>query len=100
MYLGRAEIRTMFSILTTNGKLIRAHSHLQNDDEILLPPGILLKVTGSLNLNNAAHVIYLREIEPPCPRLAKPFDLRQINKTLLSGQANATSSTGKSITSV
>jgi hypothetical protein len=94
MYLGRADTRTMFSILTTNGKLIRAHSHLQNDDEILL------KVTGSLNLNNGTPVIYLREIEPPRSRLAKPFDLRQINETSLSGQANATSNRGKSITLV
>jgi hypothetical protein len=64
MYLGRAETRTMFAIETKNGKLIRAHSHLQNDDEILLPPGIVLKVTGSLKHTDGLHIIYLREIEP------------------------------------
>ena len=110
MYLGRADARTIFSIQTRNGKLIRAHSHLQNDDEILLLPGIFLKVTGSLNLDNGVHIVYLYEIAPPCSRLAEPFDLRQMKETsplrqpfsthqVLFGANNA-SKTGKFITSV
>ncbi|CAF4324889.1 unnamed protein product, partial [Adineta steineri] len=91
MYFGRANTRTIFSIQTKNGKLIRAHSHLQNDDEILLLPGTLLKVTGSLNLTNGVHVIYLREIAPPCSRLAEPFDQRHSSSTqqFLFGTNNA-----------
>ena len=64
MYLGRAETRTMFAIETNNGKLIRAHSHMQNDDEILLLPGIRLTMMGSVRHTDGTHIIHLREIEP------------------------------------
>ncbi|CAF1504766.1 unnamed protein product [Adineta ricciae] len=62
MYLGRVPTQTVFAIETNNGKLIRAHSHLQNDDEILLPPGIRLIVTRISNQSNGIHIIYLRDI--------------------------------------
>jgi hypothetical protein len=64
MLLVRAKTRTMFAIETKNGKIIRAHSHLQNHEEILLLPGIVLQVTGSLKGIGGVHTIYLREIEP------------------------------------
>ncbi|CAF1429929.1 unnamed protein product [Adineta steineri] len=101
MYLGRVDTRTILSIQTKNGKLIRAHSHFQNDDEIVLLPGIFLKVTGSLNLTNGVHVVYLREIAPPSSRLAEPFDLRHSSSTqqYLFGANNA-SKIGKFITSM
>ncbi|CAF0817171.1 unnamed protein product [Adineta steineri] len=79
MYLGREKAQTIFAIETKNGKLIREHSHLKNDDEILLLPGILLKVTGSCKPTDGIQIIYLREIEPPSTRLTKPFHIQQMN---------------------
>jgi hypothetical protein len=100
MYLGRAETRTMFSIETKNGRLIHDHSHLRNDDEILLPPGIVLKVLRSVNPTDGVHIIYLREIESSCSRFANSFNLPQMNETWSIHQGlygtNATSNTGKS----
>jgi hypothetical protein len=71
----------MFSIETDKGKSIRAHSYFENEDEILLPPGIYLKVIGSLTTNDGLNIIQLREIPPPHEMLVKPSD---INKTKLS----------------
>lgn len=63
MYLGRAEKRTIFAIESKSGKPIRAHSHLQNDDEFLFLPGIRLRVMGSIRQPDGTHVIRVREIE-------------------------------------
>ncbi|CAF1370341.1 unnamed protein product [Adineta steineri] len=81
-YLGKSGSRTMFSIQTNSGKLIRAHSYFDNEDEILLPPGIYLKVVGSLNSGNGLHIIHLQEIEPPHKMLADPFDLSKLKHAL------------------
>ncbi|CAF0920755.1 unnamed protein product [Adineta ricciae] len=62
MYLGREKIQTIFEIETKYGKPIREYSHLQNDDEILLLPGINLKVIGSSKHSDGFHIIHLREI--------------------------------------
>ena len=43
-YAGTSGTRTMFSIESDNGKLIRSHSYFKHEDEILLPPGIYLEV--------------------------------------------------------
>ncbi|CAF1690120.1 unnamed protein product, partial [Adineta ricciae] len=43
-YAGTSGARTMFSIESNRGKLIREHSYFQHEDEILLPPGIYLEV--------------------------------------------------------
>ncbi|CAF0736360.1 unnamed protein product [Adineta steineri] len=86
MYLGRENIQTIFSIETKNGKLIRAHSHLQNDDEILLLPGTYLKVIGSSNPSNGVYIISLREIPSNSLKLAKPCDLTSTNELPLSRQ--------------
>ncbi|CAF1465618.1 unnamed protein product [Adineta steineri] len=86
MYLGRENIQTIFSIETKNGKLLRAHSHLQNDDEILLLPGTCLKVIGSSNPSNGVYIISLREIPSNSLKLAKPFDLTSTNELPLSPQ--------------
>ncbi|CAF4999664.1 unnamed protein product, partial [Rotaria sp. Silwood1] len=37
-YLGKTGTGTIFSIQTSSGKDIRAHSYFDNEDEILLPP--------------------------------------------------------------
>ncbi|CAF4862225.1 unnamed protein product, partial [Rotaria sp. Silwood1] len=81
-YLGKSGARTMFSIQTSSGKDIRAHSYFENEDEILLPPGIYLKVIDSLDPAEDLHIIQLREISPPYQMIAEPFDLTQLKQTL------------------
>ncbi|CAF1227087.1 unnamed protein product [Adineta steineri] len=81
-YLGKSGTRTIFSIQTNSGKLIRAHSYFDNEDEILLPPGIYLKVVGCLNPATDLHIIHLQEIEPPYKMLADPFDLSELKHAL------------------
>jgi len=81
-YLGKSGTRTMFSIQTNKGKHIRAHSYFENEDEILLPPGIYLKVIDILNPAEDLHIIQLREIPSPYQMLTEPFDLSQMNQTL------------------
>ncbi|CAF0902676.1 unnamed protein product [Adineta steineri] len=81
-YLGKSGTRTIFSIQTNRGKLIRAHSYFDNEDEILLPPGIYLKVVGCLNPATDLHIIHLQEIEPPYKMLADPFDLSELKHAL------------------
>jgi hypothetical protein len=80
--LGKSGTRTIFSIQTNSGKLIRAHSYFENEDEILLPPGIFLKVVDTLSTADGLHIIHLREIPAPHPMLAEPFDLSQMKKAL------------------
>jgi hypothetical protein len=80
--LGKSGTRTIFSIQTNSGKLISAHSYFETENEILLPPGIYLKVIGRLNPADGLHIIHLQEIPPPCQMLAKPFDLGQLNQAL------------------
>ncbi len=80
--MGKSGTRTIFSIQTDSAKLIRAHSYFENENEILLPPGIYLKVVGSLSSADGLHIIHLREIPPPFPLLAEPFDLSQLEKSL------------------
>ncbi|CAF1452521.1 unnamed protein product [Adineta steineri] len=79
-YLGKSGTRTIFSIQTNSGKLICAHSYFDNEDEILLPPGIYLKVVDSLNPADGLHIIHLQEIEPPHKMLADPFDLSDLEQ--------------------
>ncbi|CAF1380660.1 unnamed protein product [Adineta steineri] len=62
MYLGREKVQTIFQIKTRNGKSIREHSHLENDKEILLLPGIVLKVMGTSKQGDGIHIIHLHEI--------------------------------------
>jgi hypothetical protein len=81
-YLGKTGTRTIFSVQTSSGKNIRAHSYFENEDEILLPPGIYLKVIDSLNPAEGLHIIHLQEIPPPHPLLAEPFDLSKMKQVL------------------
>ena len=81
-YLGKSGPRTIFSILTNSGKDIRAHSYFENEDEVLLPPGIYLEVIGRLNPAAGLYIIQLREIPPLYPMLAEPFDLSQTKYAL------------------
>jgi hypothetical protein len=79
-YLGKSGARTMFSIQTNSGRDIRAHSYFENEDEIVLPPGLYFRVIGCLSPAEGLHVIQLREIAPPYPMLAEPFDRSQVKK--------------------
>ncbi|CAF1028662.1 unnamed protein product [Rotaria sp. Silwood1] len=81
-YVGKSGTRTIFSIQTSSGKNIQVHSYFENEDEILLPPGIYLKVIGSLKPAEGLHIVQLREIPPPYQMLAEPFDLSQLKKAL------------------
>ena len=57
---------------------ISAHSYFDNEGEILLPPGIYLKVMDSVSRPDGLHIIHLREIPPPFKMLDNPFDLSQL----------------------
>ena len=81
-YLGKSGARTIFSIQTNSGKHIRAHSYFENEDEILLPPGIYLRVIDVLSPADSLHIIQLREIPVPHEMLAKPFDLGKLEAEL------------------
>jgi hypothetical protein len=72
----------MFSIETNSGKLIRGHSYFQHEDEILLPPGRYFRVIDKSSPAQGLHIIHLREIQPPHPMLADPFDLSELKHTL------------------
>jgi hypothetical protein len=81
-YAGPSGPRTMFSIETNSGKLIRGHSYFQQEDEILLPPGIYLKVIDKFSSADGLHIIHLRETTSPYKMLADPFDLSQLKQAL------------------
>jgi hypothetical protein len=72
----------MFSIESSNGKLIRSHSYYKHEDEILLPPGIYLEVLDKFSSADGLNIIHLREISPPYKTLADPFDLNQLKQVL------------------
>jgi hypothetical protein len=72
----------MFSIETNNGKLIRPHSYFQQEDEILLPPGIYLQVIDKFSSADGLNIIHLQETSPPYKTLADPFDLSQVKQAL------------------
>lgn len=74
--------RTIFSIESSSGKEIRAHSYFDNDEEILLPPGLYFRVIDCQNPTEDLCFIQIREIPPPYRMLAEPFDLSQMKKEL------------------
>ncbi|CAF1370890.1 unnamed protein product [Rotaria sp. Silwood1] len=84
----------MFSIQTTSGKCIKAHSYFQQEDEILLAPGRYFEVIDKLSSADGLHIIHIREISPPYQMLTDPFDLSQLKKAL--PQSNPVSTFGKS----
>jgi hypothetical protein len=80
--VGTSGPRTIFSIESSSGKSIRGISYFQHEDEILLPPGRYLKVIDKSSPAPNLHIIHLREIQPPHPMLADPFDLSELQQTL------------------
>ena len=85
----------MFSIETNNGKLIRPYSYFQQEDEILLPPGIYLQVIDKFSSADGLNIIQLQEIPPPYKTLADPFDLSQLERALPQPQSSAPTSSSQ-----
>ena len=80
--MGTTGERTIFSIQTSSGKSIKAHSYFKDEDEIILPPGRYFEVIDKMNPGGGLHIIHLLEISPPYQMLADPFDLSQLKKVL------------------
>jgi hypothetical protein len=74
-FVGRIGKRTLFSIECINGKDIKAHSHFQLEDEIILMPGTYLLVVSKSNPAEDLHIIQLRETAPKYQTIAPPFVL-------------------------
>ena len=86
-YAGTTGSRTMFSVETNNGKLIKPHSYFKHEDEILLSPGIYLKVIDKFTSGDGLIIIHLREVTPPFKMLTDPFDLSQLKHALPKSKA-------------
>jgi hypothetical protein len=81
-YAGTSGTRTMFSIETNTGKLIRPHSYFKHEDEILLPPGIYFQVIDKFSSADGLNIIHLRQTSPPYKMLADPFVLNELKQAL------------------
>ena len=73
MYLGNSGSRTLFSIETINGRIVRAHSHYEGEDEILLLPGTSMIVQSQFNPAPDLHIIHLKQVVPKEILLEPPF---------------------------
>jgi len=73
VYLGNTGPRTLFSIETINGRSIRAHSHFDTENEVLLLPGTRMIVQSQLNPAPDLHIIHLKQIIPKETLLEPPF---------------------------
>jgi hypothetical protein len=72
-FIGKSGVRTIFNIECINGKAIRAHSFYKKENEILLLPGIYLRVVGKWSPAKDLYIIHLREASPSRPYLEPPF---------------------------
>ncbi|UJR34731.1 hypothetical protein I4U23_027508 [Adineta vaga] len=81
-YLGRAGARTLFSIESSNGKSIRAHSYFFGEEEILLPPGTKFKVIGKMISKDNFCIIHLREISSLFSKPVPPMDINHSKHSL------------------
>ena len=73
-YLGSVGERTLFSIETINGRSIKAHSHYQIEDEILLLPGTQMIVQSQFTPAPGLHIIHLKQVIPKEVLLEPPFE--------------------------
>ena len=60
-YLGTSGKRTLFSIEVFNGRNIRAHSHFNDEDEILLLPGTFMEVQSQMRTAPDLVIIHLKQ---------------------------------------
>ncbi|CAF1544885.1 unnamed protein product [Adineta ricciae] len=81
-YLGQTGTRTLFSIESSCGKSIHAHSYFSGEKEILLPPGTKFKVISKMNLSNNFCIIHLQEISSPFPKPIPPMNINHSKHSL------------------
>jgi hypothetical protein len=74
MYLGHTGNRTLFSVETINGRIIRDHSHFVTEDEILLLPGTHMTVQSQFSPAPDLHIIHLKQVRPDQVLLEPPFE--------------------------
>ena len=74
LYLGHSGERTLFSVEIINGRDISAHSHFENEDEVLLLPGTYMEVRSQLNPTPDMYIIHLRQTIPKKMLLEPPFE--------------------------
>jgi len=74
VFLGNVGERTLFSVEAINGRIIRAHSHFDYEDEILLLPGTYMEVQSQLSPAPGLHIIHLKQIKPIQTLLELPFE--------------------------
>jgi hypothetical protein len=73
VYLGNTGSRTLFSIEIFNGRDVRAHSHFNNEDEILMLPGTFMEVQSQITQGPDLHIIHLKQKIPNETLLEPPF---------------------------
>ena len=74
MYLGNTGNRTLFSVEAINGRTVRAHSHFDTEDEILLLPGTQMIVQSQFSPAPDLHIIHLKQIIPEEILFEPPFE--------------------------
>ncbi len=72
-YLGNRGPRTLFSIEIINGRSVRAHSHFDTEDEILMLPGTFMEVQSQMTQESGLHIIHLKQKIPIETLLEPPF---------------------------
>ncbi|CAF1321448.1 unnamed protein product [Adineta ricciae] len=73
-FLGKEGTRTLFTIECSNGKLIKDHSYFAHEDEVLLLPGVELRVAGKVRPAPGLTIIELKEVtDGPVVLLKPPF---------------------------
>jgi hypothetical protein len=73
MYLGTIGNRTLFSVEAINGRTVRAHSHFDTEDEIILLPGTYMIVQSQFSPAPDLHIIHLKQVIPEQVLLEPPF---------------------------
>jgi hypothetical protein len=73
MFLGNVGERTLFSIELLNGRTIRAHSHFNTEDEILMLPGTCMEVLSQFSPAPDLHIIHLKQMIPKEMLIETPF---------------------------
>jgi hypothetical protein len=73
IYLSTIGQRTLFSVEAMNGRIVRAHSHFNYEDEILLLPGTYMEVQSQLSPAVGLHIIHLKQMKPMETLIAPPF---------------------------
>jgi hypothetical protein len=74
VYLSNAGERTLFSVEAMNGRIIRAHSYFDYEDEILLLPGTYMEVHSQITPAPDLHIIHLKQHTPTTTLLELPFE--------------------------